>query len=235
MRNDIKGYIISAVLVVVLIISVVAGYKYGYLDNIFRKDTSNIVKNGSNTKVTVSTQDINKDEVTLLNKGDTYMLEYNSEKITGKENSDADYCYNVEYIDGYVSRELPSGMSISFYKQEEKEQLTADYSFKEGFYYVMAEVDMTNLKQDVKNIAPAGISIGNFIDGKFKNTGEVRGISSDGISENGVIQMNYQQKQNIKLCYIISDEYVDENLVVQYEMINRNKYNGEVPYLVISK
>lgn len=235
MKRNIKGYIISAILILVLIISVVVGYKYGYLDDIFRKDTTNIIKNGSNTRVTASTEEINKDEITLLNKGNSYILEYDSKKITGKENLDADYSYNIEYIDNCVSRELPSGMSINYYKQEEKEQLGTDYSFDSGYYYVMIEVDMTSLKQDVMNVAPTGTRIGNFIDGKYKNVGEARGISSDGVSEKGVIQIDYQQKQNIKLCYIVPDEYVDENLVVKYEITQRNKYNGEVPYLVISK
>lgn len=235
MKRNIKGYIISAILILVLIISVVVGYKYGYLDDIFRKDTPNITKNGSNTRVTASTEEINKDEITLLNKGNSYILEYDSKKITGKENLDADYSYNIEYIDNHVSRELPSGMSINYYKQEEKEQLGTDYSFDSGYYYVMIEVDMTNLKQDVMNVAPTGTRIGNFIDGKYKNVGEARGILSDDVSEKGVIQIDYQQKQNIKLCYIVPDEYVDENLVVKYEITQMNKYNGEVPYLVISK
>mgnify|MGYP006939721867 CR=1 FL=1 len=236
MKRNIKGYIISVVLILVLIISVVAGYKYGYLDDIFRKDTTNIIKNGSNTKVTSSTEEINKDEVTLLNKGDSYILEYDSKKITGKENPNADYSYKIEYIDSCVSRELPSGMSIDYYKQEEKERLGADYSFDSGYYYVMVEVNMTNLKQDIKKVAPTGISIGNFIDGKYKNiNGETRGMSTDSMSAKGVVQIECQQKQNIKLCYIVPDEYVDENLVVKYEIIYKNKYNGEVPYLVISK
>ena len=45
--------------------------------------------------------------------------------------------------------------------------------------------------------------------------------------------MEYQQENNIKLCYVAADEYINDNLVVKCEIEDRNKYKGEVPYLVI--
>ena len=47
------------------------------------------------------------------------------------------------------------------------------------------------------------------------------------------IILEYQQENNIKLCYVAADEYINDNLVVKCEIEDRNKYKGEVPYLVI--
>lgn len=40
------------------------------------------------------------------------MVEYDSEKVNGKSVPTLDYKYNVEYIDSYITRKLPSGMSV---------------------------------------------------------------------------------------------------------------------------
>ena len=82
MKNRIKGYIISAILILLFISTAVMGYKKGYLNDVFRKDTQNIISKGSTEKTTVKTEPVYKDEVVLLNKGDSYILEYDSEKIT---------------------------------------------------------------------------------------------------------------------------------------------------------
>lgn len=81
MKNRIKGYIISAILILLLISTAVMGYKKGYLNDVFRKDTQNIISKGSKEKTTVKTEPVYKDEVVLLNKGDSYMVEYDSEKV----------------------------------------------------------------------------------------------------------------------------------------------------------
>ena len=47
MKNRIKGYIISAILILLLIATAVMGYKKGYLNDVFRKDTQNIISKGS--------------------------------------------------------------------------------------------------------------------------------------------------------------------------------------------
>lgn len=231
MKNRIKGYIISAILILLLIGTAVMGYKKGYLNDVFRKDTQNIISKGSNG--TVKNEPVYKDEVVSLNKGDSYMLEYDSEKITGKSEPRMDYKYNVEYIDSDITRELPSGMSIDYYKQEEKTELDSDNNFTSGYYYVVVEINMTNMLQKTCNLAPQGMRMGNFIDGVYKTIGEPRGRISEGMSDNGVIRMEYQQERNIKLCYIAADEYIDDNLVVECKIADRNKYKGEVPYLVI--
>lgn len=51
MKNRIKGYIISAILILLLIGTAVMGYKKGYLNDVFRKDTQNIISKGSNGTV----------------------------------------------------------------------------------------------------------------------------------------------------------------------------------------
>ena len=84
MKNRIKGYIISAILILLFISTAVMGYKKGYLNDVFRKDTQNIISKGSTEKTTVKTEPVYKDEVVLLNKGDSYILEYDSEKIITK-------------------------------------------------------------------------------------------------------------------------------------------------------
>lgn len=122
MKNRIKGYIISAILILLLIGTAVMGYKKGYLNDVFRKDTQNIISKGSNG--TVKNEPVYKDEVVSLNKGDSYMVEYDSEKVNGKSVPTLDYKYNVEYIDSYITRKLPSGMSVNYYKQEEKKDRT---------------------------------------------------------------------------------------------------------------
>ena len=124
MKNRIKGYIISAILILLLIGTAVMGYKKGYLNDVFRKDTQNIISKGSNG--TVKNEPVYKDEVVSLNKGDSYMVEYDSEKVNGKSVPTLDYKYNVEYIDSYITRKLPSGMSVNYYKQEEKTELDSD-------------------------------------------------------------------------------------------------------------
>ena len=121
MKNRIKGYIISAILILLLIGTAVMGYKKGYLNDVFRKDTQNIISKGSNG--TVKNEPVYKDEVVSLNKGDSYMVEYDSEKVNGKSVPTLDYKYNVEYIDSYITRKLPSGMSVNYYKQEEKTEV----------------------------------------------------------------------------------------------------------------
>lgn len=78
MKNRIKGYIISAILILLLIGTAVMGYKKGYLNDVFRKDTQNIISKGSNG--TVKNEPVYKDEVVSLNKGDSYMVEYDSER-----------------------------------------------------------------------------------------------------------------------------------------------------------
>ena len=226
MKNRIKGYIISAILILLLIGTAVMGYKKGYLNDVFRKDTQNIISKGSNGTV--------KDEVVSLNKGDSYMVEYDSEKVNGKSVPTLDYKYNVEYIDSYITRKLPSGMSVNYYKQEEKTELDSDNNFTSGYYYVVVEINMINMMQETYNLAPQSMVIGNFVDGVYKTIGEPRGIISEGMSDKGVIRMEYQQERNIKLCYVAADEYIDDNLVVKCKIEDRNKYKGEVPYLVIS-
>lgn len=145
MKNRIKGYIISVILILLLIATAVMGYKKGYLNDVFRKDTQNIISKGSKEKTTVKTEPVYKDEVVLLNKGDSYILEYDSEKITGKSVPTFDYKYNIEYVDSYITRELPSGMSIDYYKQEEKTELDSDNNFTSGYHYVVVEINMTNM------------------------------------------------------------------------------------------
>ena len=145
MKNRIKGYIISAILILLFISTAVMGYKKGYLNDVFRKDTQNIISKGSTEKTTVKTEPVYKDEVVLLNKGDSYILEYDSEKITGKSAPTLDFKYNIEYVDSYITRELPSGMSIDYYKQEEKTELDSDNNFTSGYHYVVVEINMTNI------------------------------------------------------------------------------------------
>ena len=53
MKNRIKGYIISAILILLFISTAVMGYKKGYLNDVFRKDTQNIISKGSTEKTTV--------------------------------------------------------------------------------------------------------------------------------------------------------------------------------------
>ena len=231
MKNRIKGYIISAILILLLIGTAVMGYKKGYLNDVFRKDTQNIISKGSNG--TVKNEPVYKDEVVSLNKGDSYMLEYDSEKVNGKSVPTLDYKYNVEYIDSYITRRLPSGMSVNYYKQEEKTELDSDNNFTSGYYYVVVEINMINMMQETYNLAPQSMRIGNFIDNVYKTVGEPRGIISESMSDKGVIRMEYQQENNIKLCYVAADEYINDNLVVKCEIEDRNKYKGEVPYLVI--
>ena len=230
MKNRIKGYIISAILILLLIGTAVMGYKKGYLNDVFRKDTQNIISKGSNG--TVKNEPVYKDEVVSLNKGDSYMVEYDSEKVNGKSVPTLDYKYNVEYIDSYITRKLPSGMSVNYYKQEEKTELDSNNNFTSGNYYVV-EINMINMMQETYNLAPQSMVIGNFVDGVYKTIGEPRGIISEGMSDKGVIRMEYQQENNIKLCYVAADEYIDDNLVVKCEIEDRNKYKGEVPYMVI--
>lgn len=234
MKNRIKGYIISAILILLLIATAVMGYKKGYLNDVFRKDTQNIISKGSKEKTTVKTEPVYKDEVVLLNKGDSYMVEYDSEKVNGKSVPTLDYKYNVEYIDSYITRKLPSGMSVNYYRQEEKTELDSDNNFTSGYYYVVVEINMINMMQETYNLAPQSMVIGNFVDGVYKTIGEPRGIMSEGMSDKGGIRMEYQQERNIKLCYVAADEYIDDNLVVKCKIEDRNKYKGEVPYLVIS-
>ena len=93
MKNRIKGYIISAILILLFISTAVMGYKKGYLNDVFRKDTQNIISKGSNG--TVKNEPVYKDEVVSLNKGDSYMVEYDSEKVNGKSVPTLDYKYNV--------------------------------------------------------------------------------------------------------------------------------------------
>lgn len=233
MKNRIKGYIISAILILLLIATAVMGYKKGYLNDVFRKDTQNIISKGSKEKTTVKTEPVYKDEVVLLNKGDSYMVEYDSEKVNGKSVPTLDYKYNVEYIDSYITRKLPSGMSVNYYRQEEKTELDSDNNFTSGYYYVVVEINMINMMQETYNLAPQSMAIGNFVDGVYKTIGEPRGIISEGMSDKGGIRMEYQQENNIKLCYVAADEYINDNLVVKCEIEDRNKYKGEVPYLVI--
>ena len=231
MKNRIKGYIISAILILLLIGTAVMGYKKGYLNDVFRKDTQNIISKGSNG--TVKNEPVYKDEVVSLNKGDSYMVEYDSEKVNGKSVPTLDYKYNVEYIDSYITRKLPSGMSVNYYKQEEKTELDSDNNFTSGYHYVVVEINMTNMLQKTCDLAPQSMVIGNFVDGVYKTIGEPRGIISEDMSDKGVIRMEYQQENNIKLCYVAADEYINDNLVVKCEIEDRNKYKGEVPYLVI--
>ena len=233
MKNRIKGYIISAILILLFISTAVMGYKKGYLNDVFRKDTQNIISKGSTEKTTVKTEPVYKDEVVLLNKGDSYILEYDSEKITGKSAPTLDFKYNIEYVDSYITRELPSGMSIDYYKQEEKTELDSDNNFTSGYHYVVVEINMTNMLQKTCNLTPQSMRIGNFIDNVYKTVGEPRGIISESMSDKGVIRMEYQQENNIKLCYVAADEYINDNLVVKCEIEDSNKYKGEVPYLVI--
>lgn len=54
MKNRIKGYIISAILILLFISTAVMGYKKGYLNDVFRKDTQNIISKGSTIKHPVS-------------------------------------------------------------------------------------------------------------------------------------------------------------------------------------
>ena len=154
MKNRIKGYIISAILILLLISTAVMGYKKGYLNDVFRKDTQNIISKGSKEKTTVKTEPVYKDEVVLLNKGDSYMVEYDSEKVNGKSVPTLDYKYNVEYIDSYITRKLPSGMSVNYYRQEEKTELDSDNNFTSGYYYVVVEINMINMMQETYNLAP---------------------------------------------------------------------------------
>lgn len=233
MKNRIKGYIISAILILLLIATAVMGYKKGYLNDVFRKDTQNIISKGSTEKTTVKTESVYKEEVVSLNKGDSYMVEYDSEKVNGKSVPTLDYKYNVEYIDSYITRKLPSRMSVNYYKQEEKTELDSDNNFTSGYYYVVVEINMINMMQETYNLAPQSMVIGNFVDDVYKTIGEPRGIISEGMSDKGVIRMEYQQENNIKLCYVSADEYINDNLVVKCEIEDRNKYKGEVPYLVI--
>ena len=233
MKNRIKGYIISAILILLLIATAVMGYKKGYLNDVFRKDTQNIISKGSTEKTTVKTESVYKEEVVSLNKGDSYMVEYDSEKVNGKSVPTLDYKYNVEYIDSYITRKLPSRMSVNYYKQEEKTELDSDNNFTSGYYYVVVEINMINMMQETYNLAPQSMVIGNFVDDVYKTIGEPRGIISEGRSDKGVIRMEYQQENNIKLCYVAADEYINDNLVVKCEIEDRNKYKGEVPYLVI--
>lgn len=233
MKNRIKGYIISAILILLLIATAVMGYKKGYLNDVFRKDTQNIISKGSTEKTTVKTESVYKEEVVSLNKGDSYMVEYDSEKVNGKSVPTLDYKYNVEYIDSYITRKLPSRMSVNYYKQEEKTELDSDNNFTSGYYYVVVEINMINMMQETYNLAPQSMVIGNFVDDVYKTIGEPRGIISEGMSDKGVIRMEYQQENNIKLCYVAADEYINDNLVVKCEIEDRNKYKGEVPYLVI--
>lgn len=233
MKNRIKGYIISAILIMLLIATAVMGYKKGYLNDVFRKDTQNIISKGSTEKTTVKTESVYKEEVVSLNKGDSYMVEYDSEKVNGKSVPTLDYKYNVEYIDSYITRKLPSRMSVNYYKQEEKTELDSDNNFTSGYYYVVVEINMINMMQETYNLAPQSMVIGNFVDDVYKTIGEPRGIISEGMSDKGVIRMEYQQENNIKLCYVAADEYINDNLVVKCEIEDRNKYKGEVPYLVI--
>ena len=209
------------------------GYKKGYLNDVFRKDTQNIISKGSTEKTTVKTESVYKEEVVSLNKGDSYMVEYDSEKVNGKSVPTLDYKYNVEYIDSYITRKLPSRMSVNYYKQEEKTELDSDNNFTSGYYYVVVEINMINMMQETYNLAPQSMVIGNFVDDVYKTIGEPRGIISEGMSDKGVIRMEYQQENNIKLCYVAADEYINDNLVVKCEIEDRNKYKGEVPYLVI--
>lgn len=233
MKNRIKGYIISVILILLLIATAVMGYKKGYLNDVFRKDTQNIISKGSKEKTTVKTEPVYKDEVALLNKGDSYILEYDSEKITGKSVPTLDFKYNIEYVDSYITRELPSEMSIDYYKQEEKTELDSDNNFTSGYHYVVVEINMTNMLQKTCDLAPQSMRIGNFIDNVYKTIGEPRGRISEGMSDKGGIRVEYQQERNIKLCYVAADEYIDDNLVVKCEIEDRNKYKGEVTYLVI--
>ena len=233
MKNRIKGYIISAILILLLIATAVMGYKKGYLNDVFRKDTQNIISKGSTEKTTVKTESVYKEEVVSLNKGDSYMVEYDSEKVNGKSVPTLDYKYNVEYIDSYITRKLPSRMSVNYYKQEEKTELDSDNNFTSGYYYVVVEINMINMMQETYNLAPQSMVIGNFVDDVYKTIGEPRGTISEGMSDKGVIRMEYQQENNIKLCYVAADEYINDNLVVKCEIEDRNKYKGEVPYLVI--
>ena len=233
MKNRIKGYIISAILILLLIATAVMGYKKGYLNDVFRKDTQNIISKGSTEKTTVKTESVYKEEVVSLNKGDSYMVEYDSEKVNGKSVPTLDYKNNVEYIDSYITRKLPSRMSVNYYKQEEKTELDSDNNFTSGYYYVVVEINMINMMQETYNLAPQSMVIGNFVDDVYKTIGEPRGIISEGMSDKGVIRMEYQQENNIKLCYVAADEYINDNLVVKCEIEDRNKYKGEVPYLVI--
>ena len=233
MKNRIKGYIISAILILLLIATAVMGYKKGYLNDVFRKDTQNIISKGSTEKTTVKTESVYKEEVVSLNKGDSYMVEYDSEKVNGKSVPTLDHKYNVEYIDSYITRKLPSRMSVNYYKQEEKTELDSDNNFTSGYYYVVVEINMINMMQETYNLAPQSMVIGNFVDDVYKTIGEPRGIISEGMSDKGVIRMEYQQENNIKLCYVAADEYINDNLVVKCEIEDRNKYKGEVPYLVI--
>ena len=161
------------------------------------------------------------------------MVEYDSEKVNGKSVPTLDYKYNVEYIDSYITRKLPSRMSVNYYKQEEKTELDSDNNFTSGYYYVVVEINMINMMQETYNLAPQSMVIGNFVDDVYKTIGEPRGIISEGMSDKGVIRMEYQQENNIKLCYVAADEYINDNLVVKCEIEDRNKYKGEVPYLVI--
>ena len=171
MKNRIKGYIISAILILLLIATAVMGYKKGYLNDVFRKDTQNIISKGSKEKTTVKTEPVYKDEVVLLNKGDSYMVEYDSEKVNGKSVPTLDYKYNVEYIDSYITRKLPSGMSVNYYRQEEKTELDSDNNFTSGYYYVVVEINMINMMQELIIWHIKCMVIGNFVDGVYKTIG----------------------------------------------------------------
>ena len=229
-----KELIISIIVILCLIITVLVTYQKGYLGDIFKKDNNiSIISNGESV-VTKELPDINKNEVNIINKGETAVLEYDSKSITGVQDKRMDYRYTVKYVDSYVTRELPSGMSIDYYSKEEKIKLDNNRAFNENYYYVIVEIELTNELEDGKeSITPMNITLGCFSDNIYKSVDMPRGIKAQNMSFRGEVETPYSQSIDIELCYIVTEADMQKELVVQSQIVGSNKIEGSIPYLTI--
>lgn len=234
MESKKKELIISIIVILSLVITVLVTYKKGYLGDIFKKNNNiSIISNGESV-VTKELPDINKNEVNIINKGETAVLEYDSKSITGVQDKRMDYRYTVKYIDSYVTREIPSGMGIDYYSKEEKMELDNNNGFKENYYYVMVGVEITNeLEGSKESITPMNITLGCFSDNIYKSIDMPRGIKAQNISSKGEVNTPYSQSTGIELCYIVTEADMQKELVVQNQLVGSNKIDGSIPYLII--
>lgn len=235
----IKNYIISALLILVLVLSVVVTYKKGYLGSLFRKDNSNISLSGSSTPIKVKTEPIKKDDVTIINKGESFVINYEDKDDRQNVVEENSYIYNLKYVDSYISKELKSNMNINFYQGEEKNcvdlnsgELLKDYS------YVYLEVDYTNSStgnSTFDSIAPQNLNIGYFdADNNYIIIGEPRGNYADGISGRGIVSVPKGTTVSVISCYIVPDEYLDKTLMIQGEIVSGNTKGPDIPYFQIN-
>lgn len=239
-----KNTIISISAIVVVVLLVFLGIKYGMVDLSSNQPIVPEITNATSeaedeTKQVEPIGDDRKepmkeDMMILLNKGESGIYE-NLRKGSTKAWS---MRYEFKYLDSTISKKKPEGITRLFYKAEEGENPDSEGNFSKNdeFYYVAVTYDITNKMDadwDVLPISPQNLKLGYMNGDEYKAMAEPRGYVNSAPSIKGSFELEKDETATITNCYVIKRSDLEKRqLLVEASLMGQNKAI-KTPYFVI--